>query len=184
MACLAFLPLKGFSQQFLDNYQFLLKTNVLNVKNAQQWDIITEFKSNHKNQTNSFEIGRNKFIDGTSQRKSVYLTYRRVFYTNPVFKNNYLFVAPYGRIKYRDVYQKGIGSWFFEIPFRDFNSTSIITGLDVGQQTVIKRVTVGLSAGAGLGYVLKSKVTTYGVGTDFHLDGNLLIHVGYIFKSN
>lgn len=184
----------SFSQQFDNLFQdktHRIKTNLFIIPSIQQWNVSLEFKPlNSKSRVNCIEVSRNLQIERNTlknpdERKSISLTFRKIFYTEPIFKKNYLFASPYLRLKYRDVYQKEVetDNWFDSPPkFRDFTSTSIIGGASVGEQTIFNKISIGFSCGLGLGYVLGAKVRSKnGAGEKFHLDGDLLVQFGFIF---
>jgi hypothetical protein len=165
---------------FPDSSSNFLKTNVLQTQKSQQWTITFERRAPNFKNSHNFTIGYNNFRwkKGDS-RKGIYLMYERRFYALPTFNEINFFIAPYGKVAYRDVYEKG-GPIFRELNFR---SISVVGGGIVGFQTLIdKRVLFGFNAGVGVGTVVTQK--TYRGFSDadlYHLDGLYRLEFGYVF---
>lgn len=165
---------------FPDSSRNFLKTNVLQTRKAKQWTLTFERRAPDFRNSHNFTIGYNDFHwkEGDS-RKGVYLMYERRFYALPTFNKLNFFIAPYGKVVYRDVYEKG-GAIFRELNFRSF---SVVGGGIVGFQTLIdKRISFGFNAGAGFGAVVTQKTyLDFSDADPYHLDGLYRLEFGYVF---
>lgn len=168
-----------FAQIIGQNYTAIFKTNVLIVRDAQQWSLSLESKTKRSKQTNNYTIGYNNLLSGESSRAGGYVSYARRFYTTPVFDYLYFFLSPYSKVIYRDVYEKS--SWL--IGGRSFQSISIVTGGSTGVQSILfKRLSIELVAGLGLGAVLwQQAYYATGKANPIHLDAQLMLQLGYKF---
>lgn len=170
--------IKASAQAIPEDYSNIIKTNVFIEKSLQQWTLTLETRTRLAKQTNNYTIGYNKFSTfNDDTRKATYAMYERRFYASPLFHHLYFFIAPYGKIVYRDVDEAG--TWF--TPSRYFQSVSVVVGGNAGiQSTVFKRMSLGINIGPGIGLVLWQKS-----GDDranvAHLDGLAWLQVGYIF---
>jgi len=163
-----------FAQIISEDNTAIIKTNVLIIKDVQQWALSIETKTRKLTQTNNFTVGYNQFSDG---RKGVYMGYGRRFYFSSELNYLNFFVSPYGKIIYRDVNSDGV--WLFSGP--RFESTSIVAGGNLGFQSIIfKKISVECLMGIGLGAVLWKREYS-GEALPIHLDGQLVINLGYRF---
>jgi hypothetical protein len=125
-----FFPIPSFAQITSYGSITIIKTNVLIVKDLQQWALSLETKTKRLSQTNNFTIGYNQFSD---DRKGTYVSYARRFYFSPEMNYLNFFVSPYGKIIYRDVNSDGF--WLFSGP--SFESTSLTAGGNLGFQSIV-----------------------------------------------
>lgn len=167
----------AFAQIMAQNHTAILKTNVLIIRDAQQWSLSLELKTKKPKETNNYSIGYNLLLSGESRRAGSYVSYARRFYTPPVFKCLHLFGSPYGKIIYRNVEEEDI--WFIRLP--SFQSVSLVAGGNLGLQSIFfKRMSIECIMGIGLGGVLWQE--DYGEKAfPIHIDGQVMIQLGYLF---
>lgn len=187
LICVFFFFQKTFAQDFLQDKHFLLKTNILQTKLVQQWNVISEFKTKYPQQSNAFFIGYNNFLDKSinavlSHRQGIYLGYSRVYYSLPINNTFYLSVAPYSKLLYRDVYRKGSElSYLYKISSLDFETISGVVGMNTEMHLLLKeRISISTTTGLGGGIVLFS-LNRWGGNSLIHADGQLGLKVGYVF---
>lgn len=168
------LSTTAFAQIIPQDYTTIIKTNVLIVKDVQQWALSVETKTKKPKQTNNYTIGYNWLSNGRTGR---YAGYARRFYTPPTLNRLSFFVSPYGKIIYRDVH--GEGFWLIGGP--NFQSVSIAAGGNIGLQSIqFKRMSIEFVMGIGLGVVLWQD-RYKGDALPIHLDEQLMIQLGYMF---
>ncbi|RYU93096.1 hypothetical protein [Emticicia agri] len=160
--------------QLPQDYTAIIKTNVLIFKDIQQWALLIETNTKKPKQTNNYTIGYNQLSD---DRTGYYASYARRFYFPFLFEQLYFFGSPYGKVIYRDVNSDGF--WYFGGP--RFQSASISAGGNLGIQAIqFKRMSIEFLTGIGLGVVCwKQKYS--GDALPVHLDGQLMINLGYMF---
>lgn len=179
------------AQESTMDRKHIIKTNVLIIPDIQQWTVFLDNLTRNNTQSNTFGLTFSKISNRDSEspefstRKSFSISYRRYFYTPPVFFKNAVFFAPYSKIAFRKVYQKGDsqgGYIIFPANHRDFTSTSVVLGLETGfQGNISERFIYSLNVGGGLGYVLAYKAKNDGEPDIVHLDAQFLFQVGYRF---
>jgi hypothetical protein len=179
---LTILSSNSYAQDFLQNHKFLVKTNLVQSKLFQQWNITTEFKTPNHQQSNAYTIGYNRLRDIKEQRDGIYIGYSRAFYSKPIENCIFFSAAPYSKLIYRKVYQEGRDSFLFPFLNRadlNFQSISLALGINVESHFLIKkRLLISPSIGIGMGTVL-FEIKNYA--SRVHFDGQLGINVGYIF---
>lgn len=171
---------KVSAQAIPEDYSIIIKTNIFNIRIAQQWTLTLESATNKPKQTNNYTLAYFHLSDTNDYlRQGAYAMYERRFYAAPLFHHLNLFIAPYGKIVYRDINENG------NLIFRErsFQSLSVAVGGNIGlQSTIFKRMSIGLTLGLGIGLVLKQ--LGYGTNTQAnaaHLDGQAFLQLGYIF---
>lgn len=98
-----------FAQIIGQDYTTILKTNVLIIRDAQQWSLSLESKTKRPKQTNNYTIGYNKLLSGESSRVGGYVSYARRFYTTPVFNHLHFFISPYLTLRlFTEMYMKKV----------------------------------------------------------------------------
>lgn len=174
---ISLFSIPALAQIMAQNHNAIIKTNVLIIKEAQQWSLSLESKSSKPKQTNNYTIGYNKLLSGESSRTGAYVSYARRFYTSPVFNHLHFFISPQGKIIYRNVDEENI--WFIRLP--SFKSVSIAPGGNLGVQSILfKRMSIEYLMGIGLGAVLWQE--DYGVKAfPIHIDAQIMIQLGYKF---
>ncbi len=179
---------KAFSQTheklFLDKW-IRIKTNILFLPDFKQYQFSLETKpKKSSSRVNCFELNGINNTFYTHYRNSVDLRYRKILYSTSFFKNNFLFVSPYSCIHFRNVKQQeeSTSNIFDIVPSnRNFTSTSVQLGLSLGEQTSLKKFSLGFSSGMGLGRVLRYKdKPPYGSPDKFYIDIEFLIQLGLL----
>lgn len=176
-------PFSAQAQLIPDGHHSILQTNLLQTRNWQQFTVSLERKIKNKVQTNTYTLGHNlryNYEDRKYFRKSFYAMYERRFYLSPpILDYLHFYIAPYGKLVYRDA-NEGFHGFF--LSGYDFRSVSLVGGGKSGVQcNIFKRVPFGISGGLGIGAVLHQESYEGLDAANMHLDGQLLIHIGYLF---
>jgi hypothetical protein len=177
----------------------IFQTNIFIIPKLEQWSIGIEVQTKMKsNVSNYVSVIRNRFFslaenvntnveEIDQNRRSIDVKYNRKYYVgnSDMFSNNAFFHSPYLSLRFRDVYQKGYGGGIvsFGQANRDFNSTSLVIGEDLGLVLFNKNNKVNLSVlfGGGIGKVLYfSSVSDYDPNS-FHADIHGMLNLGFPF---
>ena len=173
---------RAFSQEPFGDKKYFIKTNLFHTTIAQQYALTIENKLDNPFKSNSYTFGFYRNNNGIDCRKNINLTFRRVFYSKPVFKSGYLFFSPYAKLLYRDVKTFNSGGWISFTKDLDFNAIALSLGQDVGFHWKFKNnITIGSLLGFGVGYNIDTQIRKYEKPTDLFLDGQIWIQAGYFF---
>lgn len=174
----------GLAQDTPNTNPNFVRTNILLTRGLEQWYF--EYTRHTKNLiSNGFSFGFDNFYNESYERRSKFISIKRLYTLGEFGDQNGLLVGPYLKFKKRNLhnyFQKGLSTIYLPDRERKFEASSIVLGGEIRfQGKIYNNLYSGFQLNTGIGQLIKYERFVGSKPLNQHLDLNFYVHLGLRF---